>query len=85
MSIATVTSKGQVTIPLDVRQRFGIVAGSRLEFVEIRAGVLEVIPRTGSVMDLQGAVQWAGPAFTVEQIDEGIAEHVADRDRRSRA
>jgi hypothetical protein len=35
-------------------------------------------------MDLQGIVPWEGPAFTVEQMDEGIAQHVAEQDRRSR-
>jgi AbrB family looped-hinge helix DNA binding protein len=84
MSIATVTSKGQVTIPHEVRERFGIVAGTRLEFVEVRGGVLQVVPRSGSIMDLQGIVPWEGPAFTVEQMDEGIAQHVAEQDRLSR-
>ena len=32
MSIATVTSKGQITIPQDVRERLGIVTGTRVEF-----------------------------------------------------
>ncbi|MGL4574260.1 MAG: AbrB/MazE/SpoVT family DNA-binding domain-containing protein [Burkholderiaceae bacterium] len=33
MSTATVSSKGQVVIPKDVRDNLGIAAGSRIEFV----------------------------------------------------
>jgi AbrB family looped-hinge helix DNA binding protein len=32
MDATTVTSKGQVTIPKEVRKRFGIRQGSRVEF-----------------------------------------------------
>ena len=35
MSTATLTVKGQVTIPSDVRRRMGLEAGDRIEFVEL--------------------------------------------------
>ena len=37
MTTATITSKGQVTIPKDVRTRLGIDTGDRVKFVEIQA------------------------------------------------
>ncbi|MES1169101.1 MAG: AbrB/MazE/SpoVT family DNA-binding domain-containing protein, partial [Leifsonia sp.] len=52
--MATVTSKGQVTIPQDVRERMGIVAGTRVEFAERADGTVEFIPLTASIMDLKG-------------------------------
>jgi antitoxin PrlF len=33
MASATVTSKGQVTIPVDVRNQLGLAAGDRIEFI----------------------------------------------------
>ena len=84
MSIATVTSKGQVTIPQDVRERLGIVAGTRVEFAERADGVVEFIPRTASIMDLAGALKWDGPAFTLEETDEAVGEYLGEQDRRSR-
>lgn len=84
MSIATVTSKGQVTIPQDVRERLGIVTGTRVEFAERPDGVVEFIPRSASIMDLAGFVKSDGPPLTVEQIDDAIGEHLAEEDRRSR-
>jgi antitoxin PrlF len=32
-STATVTSKGQITVPLSVRRRLGLKVGDRLEFI----------------------------------------------------
>jgi AbrB family looped-hinge helix DNA binding protein len=84
MSIATVTSKGQITIPQDVRERLGIETGTRVEFVERADGVVEFIPRTGSIMDLDGIIPWDGPPVTIEQIDDAIGEAVAERYMRSR-
>lgn len=36
MSTTSVTSKGQVTIPVEVRKRLGIRQGSKLEFKLVR-------------------------------------------------
>ena len=38
MAESTVTSKGQITIPVQVRTALGIDAGDRVEFVEIETG-----------------------------------------------
>lgn len=38
MSSATVTSKGRITIPPDVRQALQVKAGDRVEFVQIEPG-----------------------------------------------
>ncbi|TLZ20237.1 MAG: AbrB/MazE/SpoVT family DNA-binding domain-containing protein, partial [Gammaproteobacteria bacterium] len=38
MASATLTSKGQVTLPKSVRERLGVEAGDRLEFIESEQG-----------------------------------------------
>ncbi len=45
-NIATVTSKGQITVPLEVRNRLGLKEGDRLEFIT-EGGVTIVRPDRG--------------------------------------
>ena len=35
MATATLTSKGQITLPRVVREKLGVSAGDRVEFVEL--------------------------------------------------
>ena len=54
MATATMTSKGQITIPISVRQALGLDAGDRVEFVEIEKGKFALIPATCSIRELEG-------------------------------
>ena len=54
MTSATVTSKGQITIPANVRQALQVESGDRVEFVEIDPGRFEVVAATRSVTELRG-------------------------------
>ncbi len=40
---AKITSKGQITIPVEIRQEMGVGAGDRLAF-ERRKGVMSIVP-----------------------------------------
>jgi AbrB family looped-hinge helix DNA binding protein len=52
MKIATVSSKGQITIPKELRQEMGIRQGSRMEFM--RVGDHLELRVWSSLMDLPG-------------------------------
>jgi len=54
MATATLTSKGQVTIPAEVRAELGVNAGDRIEFVEIGEGQFAIVAATRSVKELNG-------------------------------
>ena len=45
---AKLTSKGQVTVPREIRRRLGVRAGDRIEFVEDEKGVRVAAVRTVS-------------------------------------
>lgn len=75
MASAAVTSKGQVTIPREVRVKLGITTGDRLEFQVLPDGTLAVKRRKqGSLSDVFGILARPGqPAVSVEEMNEAIA------------
>ena len=54
MSTATLTSKGQITIPAQVRAELGVNTGDRIEFIEIGEGQFAIVAATRSVKELDG-------------------------------
>ncbi len=69
----TVTSKGQVTIPVEARRRLRILPGTKLEFIIRDDGRLELIPMSGSIRDLKGAVPKPKKPLTLAEMDAIIA------------
>jgi AbrB family looped-hinge helix DNA binding protein len=57
MSEATVTSKGQVTIPADIRRSLGLQARDRLSFTPMPDGTVVLRAKTLSVMALKGMLK----------------------------
>ena len=51
MALAKITAKGQVTIPLAIRQRLGIGPGDEIEFQETDNGILVTKCVTASPFD----------------------------------
>ena len=72
--IATVTSKGQLTLPIEARRKFGIRAGSKLDFIIVGDDRMEVIPMTDSIKNLKGMVPKPAKALTLEEMEAAIAE-----------
>jgi antitoxin PrlF len=52
MSFATVTSKGQTTIPKSVRDAAGLSAGDTIHFTVLTDGTIIVRPKNRSIRDL---------------------------------
>jgi len=77
MSTATVTSKGQITIPAAVRVALDLEAGDRVEFVEVEPGRYELIAATRSVSALKGMFGKARKRVSVDEMNEAIAAHGA--------
>lgn len=74
MAIAALTSKGQITIPIEFRRKLGLKPGDRVRFVEGENGELILKPKNRSIMDLHGAVKWTGKPVTIEEMNETIAK-----------
>jgi antitoxin PrlF len=76
--IGTVTSKGQTTIPKEVREKLGLDQGTRIEWV-IQEGRAIVKARKLRVTDLFGILGEPprGKGSTLEEIDETVRKSVA--------
>ncbi len=72
MATATVTSKGQITIPKRVRDGLGIETGDRVEFVEQERGVYKVVAATKDVRHLKGIVTKPPRPVSVEQMKRAV-------------
>lgn len=77
MTTATLTSKGQITIPVDVRRALNVEAGDRVEFVQIEPGRFEVIAATRSVRELKGRFGKPTRTVSIDEMDAAIAAQAA--------
>ena len=57
MSEATLTSKGQITIPADIRKALGLSAGERVVFTQLEDGTTLMRAKTRSIQDLKGSLK----------------------------
>ena len=80
----TVTSKGQITIPAELRARLNLKEGDKLEFYLDRSGRVLVRPRNLSPTAVfENAPRGGRPAPNMTD-DEAIIAAVLEKDRRSR-
>jgi len=81
---AKVTSKGQITIPKEVRDALGMGKGTTVIVIQ-KDGEAILRPRTGRAVDLAGFLGKppSGVSLTVEEMDQAIGEAVAEKFDRS--
>ena len=85
MPEATLTTKGQVTIPKAVRDHLKLETGARLEFVIEDDGTVVLKPLTRHVRELAGLLyRPRRRAVAVEEMDEGIRARARKRFGRRR-
>lgn len=70
---ATITSKGQVTLPKPIRDRLHLEPGDKIDFLLDDDGCLRVEPVTASVTQLRGMLPKPAVPITLEQMDEAIS------------
>ena len=72
MVSAKLTSKGQITIPANVRAALGLDAGSRVEFVETGKGQFAIIAATEEVQSLKGMLKKPAKPVSIEEMNLAI-------------
>jgi AbrB family looped-hinge helix DNA binding protein len=85
MSTATLTTKGQVTIPKDVREHLGVDTGDRLSFVVQDDGSVLMTPITRHIRELGGLLHRPrARAVTLEEMKAGISKRMRTKFGRRR-
>ena len=77
---ATLTSKGQITLPKESRDRLGLDAGSMLDFQVLPDNTITARTVKPDARRIRGLLKspHAGP-LTVEQMDEGVAKNLREK------
>ena len=69
MSNVTVSQKGWVVIPAELRKKYGIKPGSKLQFVDY-GGALELIPVHDDPIEAAAGMLKGGKSLTQALLDE---------------
>ena len=69
---ATMTSKGQITVPKAIRNRLHLNPGDKIEFLVDEDGTVRVIPVTASLLNLKGMVPKPDRAVSIEEMEAAI-------------
>jgi antitoxin PrlF len=82
-AFTVMTSKGQITIPSEVREALKLEPGTRF-YVSARNGQVVAIPKNIRLADLAGFLGRppSGIGLSIEQMDEAIVQTVAEDDER---
>lgn len=81
--VATMSSKGQLTIPKDVRDELKLATGTQL-YISVRGGELVARPKNRSIVDLAGVLgrPGVGAGASLRDLDEAVGQALAEEDRR---
>jgi AbrB family looped-hinge helix DNA binding protein len=81
--LATLTSKGQVTLPKEIRDALNLSSGAKLDFSLQADGSVSVRPMKNSVTALFGIMKrQGGKAFSITEQKAAVGRALADKNDR---
>lgn len=81
---ATITSKGQVTIPKEIRHHLGVGVGGKLRFMIEEGNHVAVVPAKRRIVDLVGILPRPKRTVTIEEMNEAVRRAAVARYLRSK-
>jgi len=85
MSEAKMTSKGQITLPKEIRLKLGLKQGDRVRFIVDDDGRVRLLPAKRDVSELMGILPSPKRRLSLKEMDEAVqiavARHVLGHDR----
>jgi antitoxin PrlF len=80
MAIATLTTKGQVTIPKEIRESLQLRTGDKIEIIVTEKREAIIRPISKKVDDIFGKLHKPGrKTISLEAMDEAIGDRMKDR------
>ena len=80
MPSATLTSKGQLTLPKAIRERLRLGAGDRVDFIVADDGTVVLRPATVDVREIKGLLHRRGiKPLSVEEMNAVIRRRAVGR------
>jgi AbrB family looped-hinge helix DNA binding protein len=76
--MAKITSKGQLTIPKQIREALGVKPGDRILF-SIEEGKTFIYPVRGTLLDLRGSLKPTKTPEDLQNVGEEVKKRVARR------
>ena len=77
---ATLTSKGQITLPKEIRDRLGLDAGSMLDFQLLEDNTITARPVKPDARRIRGLLKSPHATTpTAVQVDEAVSKHLRDK------
>lgn len=73
MPSATMTSKGQITVPKEIRDKLNLGTSDRVEFLEDPDGGYRLVPGTRDIRELKGSLPPPREPVSVEEMNRAIA------------
>jgi antitoxin PrlF len=80
---AKVTSKGQITLPVELRAKLKLGPGSRVDFEEQPDGSFVMRRKTRDIGELRGILKYDGPPVSIEDMNKAIGDAVVEEFKRS--
>ncbi len=78
MATATLTSKGQTTVPQQIRDYLNLHPGDKLEFLIEKDGRVTLAPLTVDVTELKGLLPKPRKKVTIEDMNRAIAKRYSE-------
>lgn len=72
--VSTLSSKGQLTLPVELRRALHLHTGDRLDIVLGENNRVELIPLSRSVKDLKGILPKPPQPISLEEMDRAIRD-----------
>ncbi|MBI3200191.1 MAG: type II toxin-antitoxin system PrlF family antitoxin [Myxococcales bacterium] len=79
MPTATVTSKGQITLPKRIRVLLRLEEGDRVAFRERPDGSVVIEPETLDLMSMEGRIRPPARGISLDEMDAAIRRAVTKR------